>query len=248
LRNADVVLVPDNDEPGWKHIHEVGAGLAAIAARTRVLILPGLGPKGDVKDWLAAGGTREQLDALVEAAPDWAPPPEEAPINDENKAKAAADEQKLIDELARLDAIEYDRRRNNAADQMGIRRGTLDNRVNARRSEQAEEAGAPPLFGHWVVEPWPEPVNTGELLLALAGRVKRHVILSDDEASTVALWIMFAWVHQVAAVHSPILLATSAEANSGKTQLLSLLGFLVPRADAVPRHREVATDYHRRRS
>ena len=136
----------------------------------------------------------------------------------------------MIDELARLDAIDYDRRRNEAADQMGIRRGTLDDQVNARRAEQAEEEGPPPLFGHWVVEPWPEAVDTGELILALAGRVKRHVILSDDEALTVALWIMFAWVHDTAAVHSPILLATSAEANSGKTQLLSLVGFLVPRA------------------
>ena len=41
---------------------------------------------------------------------------------------------------------------------------------------------------------------------------------------------MFAWVHDAAAVHSPILLVTSAEANSGKTQLLSVIGFLVPRA------------------
>jgi Protein of unknown function (DUF3631)/CHC2 zinc finger len=230
LRNASVVLVPDNDEPGFKHIREVGGSLASIAARARVLFLPGLGPKGDIKDWLAAGGTREQLDALVEAAPDWVPPPEEAPANDESKARATADEQKLIDELARLDAIDYDRRRNEAADQLHIRRGTLDNQVNARRAEQSDEAGPPPLFGHWVVEPWTEPVGTGELILALVGRVKRYVILSDDEALTVALWIMFAWVHEVAAVHSPILLATSAEANSGKTQLLSLLGFLVPRA------------------
>jgi hypothetical protein len=38
-----------------------------------------------------------------------------------------------------------------------------------------------------------------------------------------------AWVHQEAAVHSPILLATSAEANSGKTTLINLVGFLVPR-------------------
>ena len=37
-------------------------------------------------------------------------------------------------------------------------------------------------------------------------------------------------MHGTAAVHSPILLVTSAEANSGKTQLLSLIGFLVPRA------------------
>jgi putative DNA primase/helicase len=159
-----------------------------------------------------------------------AAPPEEAPT-DENKAKATtADEQKLIDELARLNAVDYDRRRNEAADQMGIRRGTLDNQVNARRSEQAEETGPPPLFGHWVVEPWPEAVDTGELIAALVARIKRHVIFSDDEALTVVLWILFAWVHDAAAVHSPILLATSAEANSGKTQLLSLIGFLVPRA------------------
>ena len=37
-------------------------------------------------------------------------------------------------------------------------------------------------------------------------------------------------MHDAAALHSPILLVTSAEANSGKTQLLSLIGFLVPRA------------------
>ena len=29
--------------------------------------------KGDIKDWLADGHTREELDALVEVAPDWAP-------------------------------------------------------------------------------------------------------------------------------------------------------------------------------
>jgi DNA primase len=46
LRGASVVLVPDNDDPGWKHVHEVGAALAGLAARTRVLRLPGLGPKG----------------------------------------------------------------------------------------------------------------------------------------------------------------------------------------------------------
>ena len=113
---------------------------------------------------------------------------------------------------------------------MGIRRGTLDDQVNARRAEQAEEAGPPPLFGHWAVEPWPEAVRAPTLIPSLVDRIKRHVVLSDDEALTVALWIMFAWVHDVAAVHSPILLATSAEANSGKTQLLSIIGFLVPRA------------------
>ncbi len=230
LRGADVVLLPDNDEPGWKHVHEVGAALVGIAGRTRVLVLPDLAAKGDIRDWLAAGGTREQLDALVEAAPNWQPP-EDAPSDkekDKAKAKAATDEQKLIDELARLNAVDYDRRRKEAADQMGIRSSTLDDEVEARRAAHAAEAGPPALFGHWVVEPWPEAVDTGELIFAIAGRIKRHVILNDDEALTVALWVLFAWVHDTAATHSPIMLVTSAEANSGKTTLINVVGFLVP--------------------
>jgi hypothetical protein len=208
----------------------VGASLQGIAASIRVLELPGLATKGDVRDWLAAGGTREQLDALVEQAPDWQPPPEAPPDTNRHADKdKAAGEQDLIDELARLNPVDYDRRRDGAADQMGVRRNTLDDEVEARRHELAEEAGPPPLFGHWVVEPWPEAVDTGALILALIGRVKRHVILSDDEALAVALWILFAWVHETAAVHSPILLVTSAEANSGKTTLISVVSFLVPR-------------------
>ena len=228
LRGADVVLLPDNDDAGWKHVHGIGASLAGVAGRTRVLALPDLPAKGDIRDWLAAGGTREQLDALVETAPDWQPPQEAPP--DKGKAKATADEQAMIDELARLNARDYDRRRTELADQIGIRRGTLDGEVEARRRELAEESGPPPLFGHWLVEPWPETVDVGELGLAIVGRIQRHAVVSEDQALTIALWILFAWLHDTAAVHSPILLVTSAEANSGKTQLLSVISFLVPRA------------------
>ena len=228
LRGADVVILPDNDEAGRKHRDVVGASLQGIAASIRVLELPGLATKGDVRDWLAAGGTREQLDALVEQAPDWQPPLEEAPA-DKGKARAATDEQALLDELARLNAVDYDRRRDEAAGQMRVRRGTLDNEVNARRRTLADEEGPPPLFGHWLVEPWPEAVDTGGLILAIVGRITRHVVLSDEQAVDVALWILLAWIHDAAAVHSPILLATSAEANSGKTTLISIVGFLVPR-------------------
>jgi hypothetical protein len=230
LRAADVLLLPDNDEPGWRHVNDIAASLIGVAARTRVVMLPGLAEKGDVRDWLAAGGTRELLDALVESAQDWQPPTpaNEVPADPVAKDKASADEQALIDELARLNDVQYDRRRTEAADQLGIRRGTLDNQVSARRAERAEEEGSPPLFGHWVVEPWPEPVDTGELIDALIARIKRHVVVQDHEALTAALWVLLAWVHDVV-VHSPILLATSAEANSGKTTLVSVVSFLVPR-------------------
>ena len=228
LNGADVVLLPDADEAGWKHMNDVGASLVGIAAWIRVVMLPDLPAKGDVKDWLASGGTREQLDALVETAADWQPPSEETPPGDEAKKTAEAAEQALIDELSKLSPIAYDQRRSEAADQINIRRETLDSQVNARRAQREEEEGPPPLFGHWVVEPWDEPVDTGDLILALMERIRRHIVLTDEQTLTVALWILFAWIHDVAAVHSPILLVTSAERDSGKSTLTSIVGYLVP--------------------
>jgi hypothetical protein len=71
LRGANVILLADNDEAGRKHVDEVGAALTGIAARVRRLDLPNLPLKGDVSDWIIAGGNAHQLWRLVEAAPDW---------------------------------------------------------------------------------------------------------------------------------------------------------------------------------
>jgi hypothetical protein len=65
LRDADVVIIPDNDDPGREHIEIVAASLQDIAASVRVLDLPGLPPKGDIVDWAAAGGTVEKLHELI---------------------------------------------------------------------------------------------------------------------------------------------------------------------------------------
>jgi putative DNA primase/helicase len=61
----DVVILPDNDKAGKEHADLVARSLANSATRVRVIPLPGVGPKGDVSDWLDAGGTREQLEALI---------------------------------------------------------------------------------------------------------------------------------------------------------------------------------------
>lgn len=73
FRGADVVIAPDNDEPGHKHRDIVGTSLQGIAATVHVLELPGLPPKGDIKDWAKIGGTREKLDELLRQAKPWAP-------------------------------------------------------------------------------------------------------------------------------------------------------------------------------
>ncbi len=73
LRGRNVVVLPDNDDAGRDHAATVANSLAGIAATVKVIELPDLPPKGDVSDWLAAGGTVEQLAELVEAAPEWTP-------------------------------------------------------------------------------------------------------------------------------------------------------------------------------
>jgi hypothetical protein len=71
LAGADVVVCPDHDEPGRRHADLVARSLAGIAARVRVLHLPNLPDKGDVSDWLDAGGTADALWTLADAAPEW---------------------------------------------------------------------------------------------------------------------------------------------------------------------------------
>jgi hypothetical protein len=68
LRGRRVVLLPDNDEPGEKHAATVARSLVDLAAEVRVVRLPHLPPKGDVSDWLDAGGTVEELQRLADAA------------------------------------------------------------------------------------------------------------------------------------------------------------------------------------
>jgi hypothetical protein len=73
LGDHRVALFPDNDEIGRRHVQDVATRLKGIAAEVRIVELPGLPEKGDVSDWLAAGGTIEQLRELIGQAPVWTP-------------------------------------------------------------------------------------------------------------------------------------------------------------------------------
>ena len=78
LRDADIIIQPDNDDRGRDHRDLVGRLSQGVAASVRTLELPNLPPKGDIIDWAKAGGTVEQLHELIarEAKP-W-PPSEKA--------------------------------------------------------------------------------------------------------------------------------------------------------------------------
>jgi putative DNA primase/helicase len=65
LTGADVVILPDNDDTGRDHAAAVAKELRGVARSVRIVALPGLLEKGDAADWIAAGGTREALEALL---------------------------------------------------------------------------------------------------------------------------------------------------------------------------------------
>lgn len=71
LKGRTVFVIPDNDIPGRRHAEKI----MAITPGATMLILPGLGPKGDVSDWLSAGHTSDDLLALALSPPSIEPLP-----------------------------------------------------------------------------------------------------------------------------------------------------------------------------
>lgn len=71
LHGANVVILEDNDDAGRTHAGIVAAALQGQAKRVRVVSLPGLPDKGDVSDWLHAGGTPAALVQIARDTPDW---------------------------------------------------------------------------------------------------------------------------------------------------------------------------------
>jgi putative DNA primase/helicase len=70
LRGRDVVLWPDNDEPGRRHMRAIGQRLEGIAQSVRVVTW-GSQIGDDAADFLARGGTEESASELIAAAVPW---------------------------------------------------------------------------------------------------------------------------------------------------------------------------------
>jgi hypothetical protein len=93
--------------------------------------------KAAAEDWLTAFAKKSN-EALAK--------------NAAKNGKAPPDERALVAALARKDHTEYDRMRSELADTLGIRVGTLDDKVEAvRKKLAATSTGALP---HWAGEPW----------------------------------------------------------------------------------------------
>lgn len=66
LRSREVIIVPDNDEPGWKRAATISRALLGAAVRIRIFDLPR--DVKDITDWFAAGHSERELIAILEGA------------------------------------------------------------------------------------------------------------------------------------------------------------------------------------
>lgn len=69
LRGRDVLLWPDNDEPGLKLMLRINEQLSSIASRVRWLAVPGLPHKGDAADYFGTDRTIDDLRSYVSQEP-----------------------------------------------------------------------------------------------------------------------------------------------------------------------------------
>jgi 5S rRNA maturation endonuclease (ribonuclease M5) len=75
LRGKQIIIIADKDEPGRKHAEKMAESLYGKAASIKVLQMPGA---KDLSEWVERGGTREALEKLIAAVPEWKPQAESA--------------------------------------------------------------------------------------------------------------------------------------------------------------------------
>jgi putative DNA primase/helicase len=257
FRSADVVVVSDNDPqakdlktgalkfhddgrpvlPGQDHARNVARRLSGIAASVRVVMFP----VKDLSEWVAAGGTRAELDELIARAPVAGPTASEnddaeqaqqsaSPPPSQEQAASEADIE--ITRLAKLTPPEYEHQRREAAEKLGWRASILDKLVAGERVRLGLDDEANGKQGRAIEfpepEPWPEPVDGAALLNATAAAIRRHVVMSRASSHVAALWTLHSWLIDCFGI-SPRLCVRSATKGCGKTLLLDVLGRLTRR-------------------
>ncbi len=145
------------------------------------------------------------------------------------EAVQTPDDDAVLDFLATLPPLEYDRVRKTEAAKLRVSLATLDRAVSTRRRRLAAAVGSADKLQLRDFEPAEGPVDGEQLLSRLVWMLERYVIFPPHGAVAVALWILRAHAHDLFDVN-PRLALVSPEKRCGKTTLLELLHCLTPRA------------------
>lgn len=143
-----------------------------------------------------------------------------------------ADDDKIIQYLAALSTLEYERVRAKALKRLQIQRSSvLDTLVRAARKElqggqDGGTAGGCILFDD--VEPWPVPVDGAAMLEDIYQLLARYVIADRETLRAASLWAALTWFAEYATV-LPLAVITAPEKGCGKSTLLTALAKLACR-------------------
>jgi hypothetical protein len=83
---------------------------------------------------------------------------------------------------------------------------------------------------HWQVEHWPEAVRTDQLLDEICEVLRRYMVLPKHAAEAMALWVLHAWSIGAWEI-SPLLIVVSPTKQCGKSTLLAILFWILPRSE-----------------
>jgi hypothetical protein len=168
----------------------------------------------EAEDWIAKAA-RESNEARAKraAGKNASPPPNQGV---------------LINVLARKAPTEYDLVRAEAAEALGLRKGTLDDMIAEQRKALGDKNADEPA--HWRVSPALEMIDGADLLDRMRAVFRRYIVLPLGADIALALWVMHAWTHEAFEI-SPIACLTSPTKRCGKTNVLILLEFLTPRSE-----------------
>ena len=209
-RGQGISFVRDGDEPGSAADVALIEGLDHALlqhAEVRVTRTP-LGK--DANDILREFGA-DALNVLVDAA-----------------VAVELSEAGEIKRLAQItDPVDYDRERRRIADKFGIRRTTVDKKVETEKPSPKKKKRTVEADGSGLVErepqPWHDLVALGDVLTALRDRLNAHVVFrSPAQATVVAVWIAHTYVF-AGFEFTPRLAIESATPRCGKTTLHDLL-------------------------
>lgn len=95
-------------------------------------------------------------------------------------------------------------------------------------TKPAEDLQGRPLQLAWP-EPWPEPVKLADVLDEVVAAIRRHVVVTPEQADAVAIWIAWTYVHHHCDI-APPLGVTSPTKQCGKSTLLDVIHCLSARA------------------
>lgn len=164
--------------------------------------------------------TSADADISVQTQTDNVPDVAE-PVLPEVAPESEAD---TLNRLAALKPMDYDRVRKSEAKALGVQVKTLDDMVKTLHNDGSMAERLP--FDE--VEAWPEPIDPAQVLDETVALLQRFVLMTQAQAIAVTLWIMLTWFIKDVQV-AALLLINAPEKACGKSQLLTLVGYLVSR-------------------